>query len=390
MRAADPKGSLILDRQGATRDHAASGRRAALSGGVRGLFGDAAPGDRSARARFAIFILAALLAAAILFSLASGASDASALAVLADWLSPGASDALSERNRIIISEIRLPRVVLGVLVGAALAVSGAVMQGLFRNPLADPGIVGVSSGASLGAVSVIVLGGTALAPLVKFLGLYALPVAAFLGGLTVTLILYRVSTRRGQTSVATMLLAGIALAAMAMAFTGMLIFIADDRQLRDLTFWSLGSLAGATWGKIIAIAPIVLPAVATAPFLARGLNALALGEATANHLGVPVERFKYVAILAVAAATGASVAVSGGIGFVGVVVPHLLRLLIGPDNRYLLPASALLGATLLLLADAASRTLVAPAELPIGIVTAAVGAPFFLWILLRRRGLIDL
>ena len=145
MRAADPKGGLILDRQGATRDHAASGRRAALSGGVRGLFGDAAPGDRSARARFAIFILAALLAAAILFSLASGASDASALAVLADWLSPGASDALSERNRIIISEIRLPRVVLGVLVGAALAVSGAVMQGLFRNPLADPGIVGVSS-----------------------------------------------------------------------------------------------------------------------------------------------------------------------------------------------------------------------------------------------------
>ena len=177
---------------------------------------------------------------------------------------------------------------------------------------------------------------------------------------------------------------------MAMAFTGMLIFIADDPTATRPDLLEPRLACRRDLGKIIAIAPIVLPAVATAPFLARGLNALALGEATANHLGVPVERFKYVAILAVAGATGASVAVSGGIGFVGVVVPHLLRLLIGPDNRYLLPASALLGATLLLLADAASRTLVAPAELPIGIVTAAVGAPFFLWILLRRRGLIDL
>jgi iron complex transport system permease protein len=187
-----------------------------------------------------------------------------------------------------------------------------------------------------------------------------------------------------------MLLAGIALAAMAVAFTGVLIFMADDRQLRDLTFWSLGSLAGATWQKIGAVAPIIIVALAATPFLARGLNALALGEATANHLGIPVQRLKYVAIVAVSAAVGASVAVSGGIGFVGIVVPHLLRLLVGPDNRYLLPSSALLGASMLLLADAVSRTIVAPAELPIGIVTAAVGAPFFLWILLRRRGILDL
>ncbi len=309
-----------------------------------------------------------------------------------DWLFPSFSqaDALSERDRIIVYDIRLPRVILGVLIGAALAVSGAVMQGLFRNPLADPGIVGVSNGASLGAVAIIVLGGTALAPMTALLGIYALPVAAFGGGLAVTLVLYRVSTRRGQTSVATMLLAGIALGAMAMAFTGMLIFMADDRQLRDLTFWQLGSLAGATWGKIATAGPVIVLALAAAPFLSRGLNALALGEASASHLGIAVQRFKHVAIVAVAAAIGASVAVSGGIGFVGIVVPHLLRLLIGPDNRYLLPASALLGASLLLLADAVSRTIVAPAELPIGIVTAAVGAPFFLWILLRRRGLIDL
>jgi iron complex transport system permease protein len=349
-------------------------------------------GDRSGRARLAILSLSVVLTVTVLFSLASGASDASAVALLQDWLfqSGVQADALSARDRIIIYDIRLPRVVLGVLIGAALAVSGAVMQGLFRNPLADPGIVGVSSGASLGAVAIIVLGGTALLPFIAALDIYALPLAAFGGGLAVTLLLYRVSTRRGQTSIATMLLAGIALGAMAMAFTGMLIFIADDRQLRDLTFWSLGSLAGATWGKIAAAGPIIAAALAAAPFLARGLNALALGEAAASHLGVPVQRFKYVAIVAVSASVGASVAMSGGIGFVGIVVPHLLRLVIGPDNRYLLPASALLGASLLLLADAVSRTIVAPAELPIGIVTAAVGAPFFLWILLRKRGLIDL
>jgi iron complex transport system permease protein len=187
-----------------------------------------------------------------------------------------------------------------------------------------------------------------------------------------------------------MLLAGIALAALAMALTGLLIFMADDRQIRDIAFWSLGSLAGSTWSKTAAAAPLIVLALAATPFLARGLNALALGEATAGHLGIAVQRLKYVAIVSVAAAVGASVAISGGIGFVGIVVPHLLRLTIGPDNRYLLPASGLLGASLLLLADAASRTIVAPAELPIGIITALVGAPFFIWILLRRRGVLDL
>ncbi|HHZ09348.1 MAG TPA: iron ABC transporter permease [Rhizobiales bacterium] len=349
-------------------------------------------GDRTARARAVVVLLAATLAATILLSLASGASDASALAVVGGWIfGPEGGDAvLSARDAIIVEDIRLPRVTLGCLIGAALAVSGAVMQGLFRNPLADPGLVGVSGGAALGAVSTIVLGGTALAPVTALLGIYALPGAAFLGGLAVTLLLYCVSTRRGQTSVATMLLAGIALAALAGALTGVLVFMADDRELRDLTFWNLGSLAGATWVKVLAVAPVIAAALATAPFLARGLNALALGEAAASHLGIPMQRFKHVAIFTVAAATGVSVAVSGGIGFVGIVVPHLLRLIIGPDNRYLLPASALLGGTLLILADSVSRTLVAPAELPIGIVTAVTGAPFFLWILLRRRGVVDL
>jgi len=277
-----------------------------------------------------------------------------------------------------------------VLIGSALAVSGATMQGLFRNPLADPGIVGVSSGAGLGAIIIIVLGGSFAAPVVSLLGIYALPIAAFLGGLATTMLLYRVATRRGQTSIATMLLAGIALGALAGAFSGVMVYIANDQQLRDLTFWGLGSLAGATWTKIAAAGPIIAAALIAGPFLARGLNALALGEASARHLGIPVQLFKNISIVTVAAATGAAVAVSGGIGFVGIVVPHLLRLLIGPDHRFLLPAAGLLGASLLLLADVVSRTIVAPAELPIGIVTAAVGAPFFLWILLRRRGILDL
>ncbi|MBL8584847.1 MAG: iron ABC transporter permease [Rhizobiaceae bacterium] len=350
-----------------------------------------AAGDRGGRARLASAALCAALAATVLISLASGASDASALTVLRQWFAATPQpNALALRDSIIIYEVRLPRILLGILVGAGLAVSGAVMQGLFRNPLADPGLVGVSAGASLGAVSIIVLGQGALAPVTDLLGPLSLPLTAFVGGLATTLLLYRVATRHGRTSVATMLLAGIALAALAMALTGVLIFVADDRQLRDLTFWQLGSLAGATWSKIAAVGPVIALGIATTPFIARGLNAMALGEATAGHLGIPVQRLKYVAIIAVSAMVGASVAVSGAIAFVGIVVPHLLRLAIGPDNRYLLPASALLGAILLLAADAVARTIVAPAELPIGIVTAVAGAPFFLWVLLRNRGVIDL
>jgi iron complex transport system permease protein len=256
---------------------------------------------------------------------------------------------------------------------------------LFRNPLADPGLVGVSAGAGLGAVGIIVLGTTMLAPLTGFLGIYALQIASFAGGLVTTFILYRVATRSGQTAVATMLLAGIAIGALAGAVTGVLVYLATDSQLRDLTFWGLGSLSGANWTKVMASGPIIATALLVAAFLTRGLNAITLGEATAAHLGVPVQRLKLLTILAVAGATGASVAVSGGIGFVGIVVPHALRLVIGPDHRYLLPATALLGASFLLMADAVSRLVVAPAELPIGIVTAAVGGPFFLWLLLRRR-----
>ena len=343
-------------------------------------------GDRSQIAILLISALSVLALFSLLFSITTGASDASALDVVHDLMrNAGTATALSMRDHIIVFDIRLPRAILGFLIGASLAVSGAIMQGLFRNPLADPGLVGVSSGASFGAVVMIVLSGTVAAPLYALLGIHALPLAAFAGGLATTLLLYSIATRQGQTSVATMLLAGIALGALAMAATGVLVYMADDKQLRDLTFWGMGSLAGATWLKIAAAGPIILLSLLAIPFMAKGLNAITLGEAAAFHMGVPVQRLKTAAILVVAAATGASVAVSGGIGFVGIVVPHLLRMLIGPDHRYLLPASALLGGTLLIFADMLARTIVSPAEMPIGIITAAVGGPFFLWILLRNR-----
>ena len=347
-----------------------------------------AAGDRSRLGQMTLAVLALLLLLAMAISMTTGASGASLWTFLGSSLGlvPQAElDAL--RDHAVIMNIRLPRMLLGMLIGAGLAVSGLLMQGLFRNPLADPGLVGVSAGAGLGAVGMIVLGTTALAPLTALLGIYALQIASFAGGLLTTLILYRVATRSGQTAMATMLLAGIALGALAGAATGVLVYIATDSQLRDLTFWGMGSLAGANWTKIMASGPIILAALFAAGFLGKGLNALTLGEATASHLGVPVQRLKHIVILSVAGATGASVAVSGGIGFVGIVVPHLLRLVIGPDHRYLLPASALLGASFLLMADAVSRVIVAPAELPIGIVTAAVGGPFFLWILLRKRAM---
>lgn len=297
---------------------------------------------------------------------------------------------LSPAERAILLDIRLPRLLLGALVGAGLAVSGALMQGLFRNPLADPGLVGVGAGAGLGAVVAIVLGGLLPAAIHAATGMYMVPLFAFFGGWATTLILYRVASLRGQTSIATMLLAGIVLGALAGAATGVLVYLADDNQLRDLTFWGLGSLAGANWTKLAAAAPILIAGLALSPLLARGLNAMALGEGVARHLGVPVEGIKRSAILIVAAMTGASVAVSGGIGFVGIVVPHILRLAIGPDHRSLLPAAALFGAALLIAADTFSRLVVSPAELPIGIIMALIGAPVFLWILLARRATMEI
>lgn len=286
----------------------------------------------------------------------------------------------TDAQEAILLNIRIPRVVLAILVGAALSVSGAAMQGLFRNPLADPGLIGISNGAALATAVALVLTGPLAATALFRASI--LPVAAFVGAVVSTMAVYRLSTTNGRTHVATMLLAGIAINALTGAGIGYLVFLADDNQIRDLTFWLLGSLGGAQWSTVLTVAPFLLAAVFWLPGLARGLNAMLLGEAEAAHLGYRVERLKKVIILLVGLSVGAAVSVSGVIGFVGLVVPHILRLWIGPDHRFLIPGSAVLGALLLLGSDLAARTLAAPAEIPIGVITASVGAPFFLWLLM--------
>jgi iron complex transport system permease protein len=288
------------------------------------------------------------------------------------------------REQLVLIDIRLPRMLLGMFVGAALAVAGAMMQGMFRNPLADPGLVGVSSGAALAAVATIALGNGLASPWIKTFGTFALPVAAFLGGFLTTVVLMAIVSRQGQVAISTLLLAGIALAALNSALMGLIQYVSDDRELRELTLWTLGSLSGASWPKVIAIAPFAVLIAAVLPRLIRSLNGLLLGEAEAFHLGIEVERAKRVIVLITSAAVGAAVAVSGVLAFIGIVVPHVVRLLAGPDHRIVLPASALMGATLVLAADIFARMLVRPAELPLGIVMALLGAPLFLHMVVRR------
>ena len=328
------------------------------------------------------------LGAAAVLSLSLGATGVSlaALPRVLTALLTGASDPATAREQLVLMEIRLPRLLLGAFVGAALALSGAMMQGMFRNPLADPGLVGVSSGAALAAVATIAASNGLALPLARALGPYLLPVAAFGGGMLATLALVAVAARHGEIAIGTLLLAGIALAALTSSLTGLIAYASNDQELRDLTLWMLGSLSGASWPKALAVLPFALALALVVPRLVRGLNGLVQGEAEAFHMGIDVDRMKRVVIIATAAATGAAVAVSGIVGFVGIIVPHLVRLLAGPDHRVVLPGSALLGATLVLLADVLARMLVRPAELPLGVVTALVGAPLFLHLVRRWVG----
>jgi iron complex transport system permease protein len=346
---------------------------------------------RSADSSLALFaiLIAALAIAAIVAATAGAAGIPLSRIPAALGLSNGdAGPAMLARDQLVLWSVRLPRIAIAMLIGALLAASGAVMQGLFRNPLADPALVGASSGGALGAAAAIVLADRMSASLASHFEL--LPVAAFLGSLATTWALYRIATSRDRTSIAVFLLGGIAVAALANAGIGLLVFVADDRQLRDITFWLLGSLSGATWDKAALVAPFAAAFALATPLVARGLDLLVLGEAEAFHMGIRVERLKRLTIVIVAALTGIAVSLSGIVGFVGIVVPHLLRLVIGPGHRRLLPASMALGAILLLVADTFARTLAAPAEVPIGVLTALIGAPFFLAILLRQRGLTGL
>lgn len=275
-------------------------------------------------------------------------------------------------------EIRLPRVTMAVIVGAALGCAGAAMQGTFSNPLAEPGTVGVSSGAVLGAVAQIVIG-------FALFGALSLPVAAFLGGLLTVLLVYASSRSNGRTEVVTLILTGIAINAFAGAVIGLLTFFSDDAELRSIVFWTLGSMAQATWQKVAIITPFAVVGLIAAFAYAGRLDLLSLGERPARHLGIDVERLRITMLTIVAVLTAAAVAVSGQILFVGLVIPHLVRMVAGPGHKLLLPASALLGATILVLADLVARTIAAPAEVPLGVLTALIGAPFFFWQLRRTR-----
>lgn len=326
---------------------------------------------RRNRHRRALVLLVLFLAGAVLLGLLTGPAHVP-LSALGDVLlgRTGTPEAH------ILIYLRLPRVALALVVGAGLGVSGAVLQALLRNPLADPTLIGVSSGAAMGAAAFIVLGVAAA----------ALPVAAFVGAIGALAIVYAVGSRAGGLDVARILLAGIAINAIAGAFLGLMSFIADDTALRTLTFWLLGSVAQAGWDSIGGAALLIGLGLPVMLVLGGPLNAYGLGEPTARSLGVPVQRLKQAAILAVALVVGAAVSVSGIISFIGLVVPHLLRLVGLTDHRVLLPASALGGGAGLIFADALAKTVVAPTDLPIGVLTGLVGGPFFLWLLVRKRG----
>lgn len=284
-------------------------------------------------------------------------------------------DALIEQT---LWQIRLPRVAMSLLVGALLAVAGAVMQAVFANPLAEPGVVGVSSGAALGAAASIAFGLT-------FLGGWTTAVFAFAGGLVATFVVYATARAQGRTESVTLVLTGIAVNAFAGAGLALLMTVGDSGSREQIVFWQLGSMNGSRWGEVGVSALVGGVAVIVALLLARQYDLLALGDRTAAHLGVRVERLRILSIVLVALLTGAAVAFVGIISFVGLVVPHIVRMILGPSNRLLIGASALLGAALLVLADLLARTLVPATDLPIGVLTSLVGGPFFYWLIRRNR-----
>ena len=293
------------------------------------------------------------------------------------------SGEISDLTKIVLLEIRLPRVILAALVGASLGISGAALQGLFRNPLADPGLIGVSAGAALGATLVIVLGSNFLSGFM--LGSFLLPLGAISGAMLVIMMLYMLTKGFGYQGVTYMLLVGIAVNAIAGVGIGILTFISTDSELRGLTFWTMGSFGGVTWPLLIPAIIIILISVASMMTVSRNLDLIQLGEPEAYRLGVDVKKLKYKIIISCAAAVGASVSLSGMIGFVGLVVPHLVRLFGGVNHNYLLPGSAFIGAALMITADMVARTMIQPAELPVGLITSAIGSPFFLWLIFRIK-----
>ncbi|WP_285127871.1 FecCD family ABC transporter permease [Leclercia adecarboxylata] len=314
------------------------------------------------------------MALAVMTLLATGFG---ALRLPVSLLWSGSDEAL----RQIWLTIRLPRVLLALVIGGSLALAGCVMQGLFRNPLADPGLLGISSGAACAVALWVVLP----ISLPTLLMLYAPMLAAFLGALAATVVIFLLSQQR-ENSLSRLLLVGIAINALCGAAVGVLSWVSNDAQLRQLSLWGMGSLGQAQWSTLLAVTSLMIPTVLVIWRLATALNLLQLGEEEAHYLGVDVRLVQRVLLLCSALLVAAAVAVSGVIGFIGLVVPHLMRMWLGSDHRAVIPGSVLAGAFLLLIADTAARTLVAPAEMPVGLLTSILGAPWFLWLIFRRGG----
>lgn len=342
-------------------------------------------GSAVGRVHPGVLLLLAALFVAVLAALVIGAYPLPIARISTILRSLVAGEALDVSGEVLIN-VRLPRVLLACLCGASLALGGCVLQGLFRNPLADPGLIGLSSGAALAAATVIVLGSHLPLEWMGLLNLLVLPAAAMAGAAVTVVWAMRLASRNGRTSVIMLLLAGIAVNALCQSGIGALQYIASDDQLRNITFWTLGSMGQARWSVVGVVALAFALGLAVLWPLRAPLDALNLGERAAQQMGVDVQRIKRWLVLGVTIMVGAGIAFTGVIGFVGLVAPHLVRLAIGPSHRHAMPASALLGALLLVGADLIARTAAVPAEVPIGIITAFVGTPFFIWLIRRRRG----
>lgn len=338
--------------------------------------------------RISIIFLLVFLLSSCIFSICVGAIEIpfkNLVKIIGNRLfGLGVGDYPQQQEAVLLA-IRAPRVLLGALIGATLSSAGCAVQGMFRNPLAEPGLIGVSSGASLFAIMFIVLGNSLFHSLTLIFGYYALSIAAFTGAFLTTWLLYRFAIRHGKVDISSLLLMGIAINALAIALTGLLTYMATDEQLRNITFWSLGSLGGANWKTVLVLLPFALTSIFGLLPMGKALNAFALGEAQAEHLGINIRRVNKIIIILAALGVGACVAMAGIIGFLALLVPHLLRITVSADHKFLLPASGLFGGGLLVLADLVARTIVIPAELPIGILTAFMGVPMFVIIILNYK-----
>lgn len=332
--------------------------------------------------------LGILLLVAVVFSLTVGAVSVPAkdvAVILLKKLGLFSSAEVNSIHEVVLNAIRFPRIIMTLLIGATLGVSGAALQGLFRNPLVEPSLIGVSGGSAAAVVIVVVFGGAMALPSSGWLYNALVPLVAFAGGLIATFLVLKLSYQAGKTNIAVLVLIGVAMQALTGAIIGLAIFYADDNQLRTFTFWTLGDLGGATWERLYITAPLMVVSFTVLLLHSRSLNAMALGEAEAFHMGVDIERTKRIIVFFSALGVAVGVSMSGVIGFVGLVVPHLVRVLFQPDHKLVMPASVLGGALLLILADVIARTVVSPAELPIGVVTALIGAPFFITLLLNAK-----